>query len=93
MSVKEKAKDLINWRELSLQVSKRQRDTIRRDRVPEKSKENIDILLSYIEAWLNCKELTTKESIILDVEAQVRSKIIEASTEIHKLGKNFSINT
>lgn len=91
MDLKERAKDLINWRELSIQVSKKQRDTIRRDRVPEKNKEEIDLLLSYIEAWLNCKELTTKESIIAEVEREVREKIIETSTEIHKLGKNFVI--
>jgi hypothetical protein len=83
----EKAKRLINWSELSEHLA-HNKDSIRSNRTPDKYKNEIDELLKYIEAWLNCKELTTKEDIISEVEHKVKEHIQTVVTEIQNIGKN-----
>jgi hypothetical protein len=88
----EKARALINWSELSEHLA-HNRDSIRSTRIPEKYKEDVNLLISYIEAWLNCKELTTKESLVSELEFEVVEKIKQLSTELLKIGKNpFNIS-
>lgn len=87
----EKAKRLINWSELSEHLA-HNKDSIRSTRTPDKYKNEIDELLKYIESWLNCKELTTKDEILLNIEFEVGQKIITVADELRKLGKNPFIN-
>lgn len=85
--ITEKAKLLINWSALSEQLA-HNKDSVRSNRIPDKYKDEVDILISYIESWLNCKELTTKESLMSDLEFEVGIKLKELSTELLKLGNN-----
>jgi len=86
-TITEKAKTLINWSALSEQMA-HNRDSIRSERIPLKYQDDVNILLSYVEAWLNCKELTTKESLIGEIEFIVGDKITNLSKELLKFGKN-----
>lgn len=83
----EKAKALINWSALSEQLA-HNKDSIRSNRIPDKYKEEVEILISYVESWLNCKDLTTKDVLIDELEFEVSNKIKEISNELLKIGKN-----
>lgn len=85
--IREKAMSLINWSELSGQMT-HTRDNIRKNRIPEKYKDEIEILISYIESWLNCEQLTTKEVLINELEFSIGDKIKEVSKELLKIGNN-----
>lgn len=85
--ITEKAKLLINWSALSEQLA-HNKDSVRSNRIPDKYKDEVNILISYIESWLNCKELTTKESLMNDLEFEVGIKLKELSNELLKLGNN-----
>lgn len=84
---KEKAKALINWSALSEHLA-HNTGSIRSNRMPDKYQEEVNLLISYIEAWLNCKDLTTKEVLINELEFTVGDKIKELSKELHKIGNN-----
>ena len=83
----EKAKALINWSALSEYLA-HNTGSIRSNRMPEKYKDEVNLLISYIEAWVNCKDLTTKEVLIEELEFIVGDKIKELSKELHKIANN-----
>jgi hypothetical protein len=76
------SKELINWTNLSKQLAKN-KSSIRSNNIPTKYKEDIEQLLYYIDAWLNCKELITKEEVINQVES-----MNELIAELHNIAKS-----
>ena len=54
--------DLINFRKLNKHYNLK-RGTIRKDKIPNKYKEEINQLTNLIDAWINNKRLYTKEEV------------------------------
>lgn len=90
-AVKETAKGLINWCELSKIKTGSSRDSIRSNRIPDKHLEDVNILLYYIESWLNCRDLTTKEEVLSETGDKIREELQTIVTKIHDIGKTLII--
>ena len=90
--LRKKASNIINWSALSEQIA-HNKDSIRANRIPDKYKEEVNILLSYIESWLNCKELTTKEELIEELEFVIGDKVKKLAKELQEIGNNPFINS
>lgn len=60
--MQKEVKNLINWRELSRQLAGKDRKyPLRHNTIPKIHQDKVNILVTYIEAWLNDKELILKE--------------------------------
>jgi hypothetical protein len=81
------SKELINWTNISKQLANN-KSSIRSNKIPTKYKEDIEQLLYYIDAWLNCKQLTTKEEVINQVESKVKKEMNELIAELHNIAKS-----
>lgn len=80
------AEKFLNWSALS-EHKKRSKDTIRPDRISKDMEEDIKQLLYYIECWMNCKDLTTKEDLKNKVMSDVQEDIDKLIAELRKFGK------
>lgn len=56
------AKDVINWSALSEKLAGN-RDSIRRNRIPEKYKPTINKLIQFVEWWVDSKEVISPDEL------------------------------
>lgn len=61
------AKDIINWSALSEKLAGN-RDSIRRNRVPEKYKPTINQLVQFVEWWVDQKEMISPDELRQRIE-------------------------
>lgn len=72
--------NLINWAGLSEHLAGN-----KDSRIPKKYEEDVNKLIYYIDSWLNCRELTTKDTIKDEIKREFNQKMIEISMIMEKL--------
>ncbi len=83
----EKAKALINWSKVSEHLAGNT-DSIRVERIPKKYKEEVEELLFYVECWLNCKDLASREDVTKEVKAKIAFEVEDLINKLRKIGDN-----